>query len=79
MHNPVNTVFVVGCCEDMADDQFAAANHCAGVVSEIGVLEQDAGVLFVDLHAVSKKSTQPYGIGMSSKAPRRTQMAFLIV
>lgn len=52
VEDPGHHVLVVGGREDLLDDELAAARHNDGVVAEVGVLEQDAGVLFVDADGV---------------------------
>lgn len=52
MEDPVDAIFVIGGCEDLADEELARAGHGAAVVAEVGVLEEDAGVFFVDADGV---------------------------
>ena len=52
VEDPVDAILVVCGCEDVRDDQFAAAGRYNGVVAEIGVLEQDSCVFFVDADGV---------------------------
>jgi len=52
VHDPVDAVFVVAGCEDLADDEFAGAGSGGGVVAEVRVFEQDAVVFFVDANCV---------------------------
>lgn len=48
MERPVNTILVVGCGEDVRDDELAVASQQDRVVAEIGVFVKDARVFFVD-------------------------------
>ena len=52
MEDPVDAVLVVGRGEDVRDDQFPGAGDDDGVVAEIGVLEEDAGVFLVHTDGV---------------------------
>lgn len=52
VENPVDAVLVVGGSEDLGDDEFAGASDDDRVITEIGVFEQDAVVLFVDADGV---------------------------
>lgn len=52
VEDPVNTVLVVRCCEDVRDKKLPSASHNDGVVTEISVLEQNASVFFVDAYGV---------------------------
>lgn len=52
VHDPVDAVLVVCGGEDLGDDELAATGHDSGAVAEVGVLEQDARVLFVDADSV---------------------------
>ena len=52
VHGPVDTVFVVACGEDLADDKFAGTGGGRGGVAEVGVFEEDAIVFFVDADCV---------------------------
>lgn len=52
MQDPVHAVLVVCGGEDLGNDEFARAGGGAGFVAEVGVLEEDAGVFFVDADGV---------------------------
>ena len=52
MENPIDAVFVVGGSEDVGDDKLSASGDDDGVVAEIGVFEEDAGVFFVNADCV---------------------------
>ena len=52
MERPVDAVFVVGGREDVGDYEAPAASHDYGVVTVVGVFEENAGVLFVDTNCV---------------------------
>lgn len=52
MEDPVDAVFVIRCSEDMGDKKFAASSHDHGVVSEVGMFEQDPSVFLVDTDCV---------------------------
>lgn len=52
VEDPIDTVFVVGCSEDVRDDKLAGTSHSRCLVTEIHVLEQDASVLFVDANGI---------------------------
>lgn len=45
VEDPVDAVLVVGGGEDVADQELACAGYGCGVVAEIGVFEEDAGIL----------------------------------
>lgn len=49
---PVDAVLVVGGSEDVRDDKLAAASDDGGIVTEIGMLEQDTGIFLVDANGV---------------------------
>ena len=52
VQDPVDAVFVVGGGEDLRDEELACAGYCTGFVAEVGVLEQNACVFFVDADGV---------------------------
>ena len=52
MEDPVYTVFVVGRGEDVGDEKLPATCDYDGVIPEIGVLEENAGILFVDAYGI---------------------------
>lgn len=52
VEDPGHHVLVVGGREDLLDDELAAARYDDRVVAEVGMLEQDAGVLLVDADGV---------------------------
>jgi hypothetical protein len=52
VEDPVHAVFVVGGGEDVRDDEFATAGDDYGIVAEIGVFEENAGIFFVDADGV---------------------------
>lgn len=52
VENPVNAVFVVCCSEYVRNQQLPSSSHNNGVVSEVSVLEEYAGVFFVDADGV---------------------------
>jgi hypothetical protein len=52
MKDPVDAIFVVGSCEDMADHQLSCPCHCARIVTEVRMLEQDAAILLMDANRV---------------------------
>lgn len=52
MEDPVDAIFVVGGGEDMGDDELAAACYDHGIVTEIGVFEENTGIFFVDADGV---------------------------
>ena len=52
MEDPVHAVFVIGRGENVGDEQFPPSSHNDRVVSEVGVLEEDAGVFFVDADGI---------------------------
>lgn len=52
VEDPVDAVFVVCGGEDVGYDEFAGSCDGDGVVTEIGVLEEDTGVFFVDAYGV---------------------------
>ena len=52
VEDPVDAVLVVCGREDLADEELAGAGDGAGVVAEVGVLEEDAGVFFVEADCV---------------------------
>lgn len=60
MEDPVDAVFIVSSSEDVGDDEFPSTSDDHGVVTEIGVLEEDSGVFFVDADGVFD------GCGLSS-------------
>ena len=52
MQDPIHSVLVVSSGEDMGYDEFAGAGEDGGVVAEIGVFKEDAGIFFVDADGV---------------------------
>lgn len=52
MQNPVHAILVVGSSENMGDDKLSCASHDHAVVTEVGMLEQNAVVFFVDANGV---------------------------
>lgn len=52
MENPVHAVLVVCCSENVGDDELAASGDNNRVVAEVGVLEQDPSILFVNADGV---------------------------
>ena len=52
VEDPVNAVFVVGGREDLGDNELAATGDDCGLIAEVGVLEEDTGVFFVDADGV---------------------------
>lgn len=52
VEDPIHAVLIVCCGEDLANEEFARAGDGARVVSEVGMLEEDAGVFFVDADCV---------------------------
>lgn len=56
------TYLVIGSGEDLGDDELPGPSDRAASVAEVGVLEQDAGVLFVDANGVLDR----FGTSISS-------------
>lgn len=52
VEDPLDGVLVVGGGEDLLDDEAAGAGDDDGVVAEVAVLEEDAGVLLMDADGV---------------------------
>jgi hypothetical protein len=52
VEDPLNSIFVVGGSEDLLDDELACAGNSDRLVSEVRVLEENAGVLLVDADGV---------------------------
>ncbi|KAJ8104750.1 hypothetical protein OPT61_g10590 [Boeremia exigua] len=52
VEDPVHAVLVVGGGEDVRDDELAGAGDGDAVVAEVGVLEQNTGILLVDADGV---------------------------
>ena len=52
MQDPVDSVPVVGCCEDLADDQFTSPRDSGRIVPEVGVLKEYSSILFVDADGI---------------------------
>ncbi len=52
MEDPIHTILVVRCGEDVRDEKLPSASHDDRIVTEIRVLEQDAGVFFVYAYGV---------------------------
>lgn len=52
MEDPVHAVFVVGGGEDVGNNELAATGDDDGVVAEVGVLEEDAGIFLMDADGV---------------------------
>lgn len=52
MEDPVDAVFIIGGGEDVGDDEFAPSGYDDGFVAEIGVLEEDTSIFFVDADGV---------------------------
>lgn len=48
----LNSVLVVGRREDLLDNKLPRACHDARIIPEVSVLEEDAGVLFMDAYGV---------------------------
>lgn len=59
MEIPIDAIFVVGSCEDVRDDEFSATGYNDGVISKIGMLEQNAGVLFMHADGVLDGLARP--------------------
>jgi hypothetical protein len=52
MENPVHAVLVVCSCENMRDYELAATSYDDGVVAEVSVLEENAGIFLVNTDCV---------------------------
>lgn len=52
VEDPLDGVLVVGSSEDLLDDQLAGTGDNNRVVTEVGVLEEDTGILLVDADGV---------------------------
>lgn len=52
VEDPVNAVLVIGCREDVADNEFSCSGDRARLIAEVGVLEQYSCVLFVDANRI---------------------------
>ena len=67
MEDPVYTVLIIGCCEDVADNELPGPSHNDRVVSEVCVLEQDTSVFLVDADRIldgdrSTSSVDKFGV-----------------
>ena len=52
MKNPIDAVIVVRGGEDVRDKQLPATGDDGGIVSKVGVFEQDSGVFFVNADGI---------------------------
>jgi len=57
VEDPVHAVLVVCGSEDVRNDEFPASGDNDGVITEIGVLEQNASILLVDADGVLNRGT----------------------
>ena len=59
VEDPVHAVLVVSSGEDVRDDELAGASHRNAVITEVGVLEQNPSILFVDTDSVFDRCGLP--------------------
>lgn len=52
VEDPIDAILVIRCREYVGDEEFPASSHDDGVISEIGMFEQDPGVFFVDADCI---------------------------